>query len=126
MSEKRTWPQASEKDPTFPPVGGLHFSLPDINCLVLCLKISSQNSGAYYLSMDFWRGPVNASGPGVSGATHVGVSQGCGRDKAGLDCRVCLQDGTGTGPPAWCWPLAGASVPLHRDPSQSCRGLLTA
>ena len=69
MSEERTWPQANEKDPAFPPVSGLHLSLSDLRCLVPCLKISPQNSGAYYLSMEFWREPVNHSGPGVSGVT---------------------------------------------------------
>lgn len=30
---------------------------------------------------------MNGSGPGVSGATHLSVSQGRGHNKAGLDCR---------------------------------------
>ena len=56
---------------------------------------------------------MNGSGLGVSGVTHPSVSQGRGHNKAGLDCRVCLQDGTVTGPPAWYWLLVGASVPFQ-------------
>lgn len=70
---------------------------------------------------------MNGSGPGVSGATHLSVSQGRGHNKAGLDCRSASrmarsqdrQRGVG------CWG-GGASVPLHRGPSQSRRGLSTA
>ena len=69
---------------------------------------------------------MNGSGLGVSGVTHPSVSQGHGHNKAGLDCWLCLQDGTVTGPPAWYWLLVGASVPFHRGPSQSRRGLLTS